>query len=791
MKKTSALSTLLLWTLLGGMSSVHAAAPSGYYDSCEGKSGRSLLTALYNVISDHTDIGYGGLWTLYKTSDTREDGTIWDMYSTVKFKYKTDQCGNYEYVGDCYNREHSMPKSWFNDDKPMHNDAFHIYPTDGLVNNQRSNYPYGECADGRSLSSQALGKLGQSTFPGYSGTVFEPDDQYKGDFARSYFYMATCYNNRISSWDSDMLAHNSYPCFSDWALNLLLKWHRQDPVSEKETRRNDAVYAAQHNRNPFIDHPELVEYVWGDKTTSGWVPGGVVEPEIVLPTDGSVVDMGVTAIGVKRSVAVTVKGEALDADVSVSVSGTGFSIDRTTVGKAEAGKGGVVTVSYLSDAVVANATGTLTLVSGDSRVTVSLRASAIDGLPVEKPSAVTAASFVIKWVDIDQKDGAAYTVSVYRDGSLIDGYPVSVPASQQRYEVTGLEPNTEYTYTVASSALTSEVMTVKTAELLPDIQFDNILGLALSTVPGEPSEPVEVSIIIENIAEPVTIGVKAPFQVSTDKSTWAETTTLNPDEDRFYLRLGACDGGIYTTSITARAGDYMADSEEITGRSSSEPSFFEDFEKPSSLNGYDGGEYQGSAATWLLVDAGIYSDANSNGEQSVRFGKKAGSSIAMTSDKAMGAGVVTCYAAKWSNDDDAVLQVEYSTDGGATWSEAGEAVALKTSAWTKYTVTVNVTGNVRLKFQQKSGRRLNLDDVTISDYAFSGMDDSRVASTWDAYCRGGELVVETASTSKVYVYGVDGIGYFTGDISGRQSIALPAGFYVVVVGDTSRRVLVR
>lgn len=151
----------------------------------------------------------------------------------------------------------------------MVSDAYHIYPTDGKVNGQRSNYPYGECAGGTSVASsngvKALGKVGRSTFEGYSGTVFEPDDEYKGDFARTYFYMAACYNNRISSWSSDMLGGNSYPVFNAWAIDLLLKWDKQDPVSQKEIDRNEVVYNHQHNRNPFIDHPELAQYIWGDK----------------------------------------------------------------------------------------------------------------------------------------------------------------------------------------------------------------------------------------------------------------------------------------------------------------------------------------------------------------------------------------------------------------------------------------------------------------------------------------------------------------------------------------------
>ena len=280
----------------------YAAAPSSYYDKAENKGGRDLLTALYDIVGTHTNVGYDGLWSLYRTTDVRPNGTIWDMYSTKEWRYGSEQCGNYDYVGDCYNREHSMPKSWFDEGSPMKSDAFHIYPTDGKVNNQRSNYPFGECANGTYLPSHGgvrpLGRLGRSTFPGYSGTVFEPDDEYKGDFARSYFYMAAAYYSRIGQWHSDMLAGNNYPAFRGWAVNLLLKWHRQDPVSEKETVRNDAVYARQHNRNPFIDHPEMVEYIWGDRKEQHWTSQGPAEPEFVLPAEGSLVDFGTVAAAV-------------------------------------------------------------------------------------------------------------------------------------------------------------------------------------------------------------------------------------------------------------------------------------------------------------------------------------------------------------------------------------------------------------------------------------------------------------------------------------------------------------
>lgn len=245
--------------------------PTGYYNTAEGKSGALLKTALYNIINKHTELSYDALWTAFSSTDKHDDGSVWDVYSNCPFTFSSDQCGNYSSVCDCYNREHSMPKSWFNEETPMYTDLFHMYPTDGKVNGQRANYPFGECASGTSLSTSAMGKLGKSTYSTYTGTVFEPSDEYKGDFARTYFYMVTCYENKVSSWVSDQLAGNSYPALSAWSVSLFLKWNAQDPVSDKEKARNNVIYSKyQGNRNPFIDHPELANYIWGDKSSSAW-----------------------------------------------------------------------------------------------------------------------------------------------------------------------------------------------------------------------------------------------------------------------------------------------------------------------------------------------------------------------------------------------------------------------------------------------------------------------------------------------------------------------------------------
>ena len=229
------------------------------------------------------------------------------MYSsTTDFTFTSDQCGTYKNEGDCYNREHSFPKSWFNDASPMYTDLFHLYPTDGKVNGMRSNHPFGENNGEKYKSNGGFSKLGKCTTPGYSGTVFEPDDEYKGDFARSYFYMATCYEDRIATWNSDMLAHNSYPAYAKWALDMLLRWAAEDPVSPKEIARNNAVYKIQKNRNPYIDFPGLEQYVWGSKTGIPFDPdnydgGGEVTPpnpdDVATPTftpSAGSVDKGTT-----------------------------------------------------------------------------------------------------------------------------------------------------------------------------------------------------------------------------------------------------------------------------------------------------------------------------------------------------------------------------------------------------------------------------------------------------------------------------------------------------------------
>ena len=253
-----------------------------YYAEAAGLAGYTLKTALHNIIKNHTAQGYSALWTFYTVNELdnyyEQDGSILDIYSENPagsdpyiYAATVNQCGTYNSEADCYNREHSFPRSWFGGAiEPMNSDVHHIFATDGFVNSKRSSFPYGKVGSATFISSNGS-KLGVAlSSTGYSGTVFEPIDEFKGDIARAYFYMATRYQDQISAWQGNSaeadaaLNGSSNQVFESWLLQLLKQWHAQDPVSQKERDRNDAAYQHQGNRNPFVDYPQFVTEIWGN-----------------------------------------------------------------------------------------------------------------------------------------------------------------------------------------------------------------------------------------------------------------------------------------------------------------------------------------------------------------------------------------------------------------------------------------------------------------------------------------------------------------------------------------------
>lgn len=788
----------LIFVLASAMGlAASAAEPSGYYSSCEGKSGKTLLSQLSSVISNHTTISYSGLWDLYKVSDIDANGKIWDMYSTKRWKPGGEQCGTYSAVGDCYNREHSFPKSWFNDASPMVSDGFHIYPTDGKVNGQRSNYPYGECSGGTTLASsggvKALGRLGKSTFPGYSGTVFEPDDEYKGDFARSYFYMAACYNSRISSWSSDMLAGNSYPAFKTWAIELLLKWHRQDPVSDKEIKRNEAVYGRQHNRNPFIDHPEMVEHIWGNKMSEGWKTGGST-PDAVFtsPVNSSSIDLGRTAINTTVSRSVTVKGANFTQAVTATVTGAGFSVSPASLTASAVNAGTTLSVNFRSSAGGAHS-GTLRLTSGSASVTVNLSAETVDGIPVNDATAVTTEAFTITWTNIGSST-TEYTVNITDDDGEVAGYPKKVKAADGSLRVTGLTPNTTYTYWLTGMGLESRRLTVTTLREMPELFVDADEEPEFVTSPGVPSEDITIRVEALN-AEKLSVKVGQPFEVSTDRSKWSTSLEMPADNDHFYLRLNGTVAGTYHTTVIVVADDDMVN-DDLTASgtiASGEATWVESFEKILTA-GYRGEELKGDAATWTFDNAGVFDEGREvySGSHGARYNTADGGSIVMTADKRGGIGQLTFYARCWDATP-ATLTAEYSTDGGATWRTALKASP--TTDWQQFKASVNATGGVRLRFTKNGSGRMALDDIAATGYGTGAIETTAAPRSWEAYVRNGELIIEvfTAEARRLAVYSIDGMTVADREFGlGTTALTLPAGLYIVVdnEADLSRRALV-
>lgn len=253
-----------------------AQPPAGYYNSATG-TGYTLKTQLYNIIKNHNDRTYAGLYTTYLTSDRdyyyENNGTVLDMYTEnptgpeCEFTYGVNQDDGSGGNAECekYNREHIIPQSVFGSLTPMYSDAHFVVPADKYVNAQRSDFPFSRVNAATNIYSNGSKKgnnLNSGYSNGYNGTVFEPIDEFKGDIARMILYFATRYEDQIAGWNYNMFNNTSNQVFTQQALNVLLTWHNNDPVSQREIARNNAIYARQNNRNPFIDRPEFVCQIW-------------------------------------------------------------------------------------------------------------------------------------------------------------------------------------------------------------------------------------------------------------------------------------------------------------------------------------------------------------------------------------------------------------------------------------------------------------------------------------------------------------------------------------------------
>lgn len=333
MKRLFSLPLLLLLALTAFNSA--AEAPEGYYNSLKGKREGELKTAVHNLICNFTKISsYSDLPRYFQHTDVYPDSRRWwDMYSDIPL-YAPSFAG--------LNREHSFPKSWWGGSTSVsaYVDLNHLYPSEARANQAKSNYPLGVVDRTSSIKFQnGITTVGYPVAGqgGGAGFVFEPDDEYKGDFARTYFYMVTCYQNLTWSY-TFMVNQNLFPTLNNWAATLLMKWHRQDPVSEKEILRNEAVYQIQNNRNPFIDQPALAEYLWGDHVGEAFDPGSGSEPtgdpNLITPIQGMELEFGQVALGKSATTRLFFRGEHLKGTFDLVIIGddkSQFSIPSNSI----------------------------------------------------------------------------------------------------------------------------------------------------------------------------------------------------------------------------------------------------------------------------------------------------------------------------------------------------------------------------------------------------------------------------------------------------------------------------
>lgn len=308
---------LFLLLSLGLTLALHAEdIPTGYYDHINGLSDSLLKSALHDSICGGVRYEYGknqyhssnnppqwiagdlkayGTWQAFPETDIHaEDGSIWDMYSNSVRYYPTKR-GE---TGCSLNIEHCFPKSWWGSaDNAAYKDLYHLNPSDQRANGQKSNFPPGHVTKGDKFDNGSF-KMDLAKSSSYGFICFEPAPEYRGDFARAYFYIATAYEDftwvsGTSPFDAaNAMSNDSYLEFKPWLIQVLLDWHRADPVSKKEICRADRISSIQHNRNPFIDYPELVEYIWGNRqgqtvnlSTLTCTAGTAICPEYVAPVD--------------------------------------------------------------------------------------------------------------------------------------------------------------------------------------------------------------------------------------------------------------------------------------------------------------------------------------------------------------------------------------------------------------------------------------------------------------------------------------------------------------------------
>ena len=733
--------------LLLGLLCFSAVSPSvfgqgEYYKPVEGLKKAGLKTALHELIQPDQVLDYGGkgegyTWAGFAVTDRMPDGTVRDRYSDVVRDFN-----GLEAVAGM-NIEHSFANSWWGHTKNnAYCDLFNLYPSDATANGRKSNHPIGVVTETPSFDN-GVTRVGRSASYRADSliTVWEPSDQWKGDFARAYFYMATCYEDYADLWQTTegllVVEKNRYPTLRPWLSTLLLEWNEADPVDDIERERNEAVYGIQGNRNPFVDYPQLATYIWGDSTEYAFYtePGSTL-PEVFVPLEGETLDFGLQALSKGLEDHITVRGRNLPGGLTLQLDNPLMETGITALTEQDIVQGTDVAFSCHPQAA-GEYLAVLTLQGSGFERSYPVRVEFVDGVPAYPATdlvcAVYSRRFTASWMDMGE--GSNYALSVYTkdeggNPQMVDGYPLELAATSATVE--DLRPSTTYYYKVelldedGQSLMASNEVEVRMPAVTP-VFSANVSELHFTAAPGRPSTTQTVTITALEVPEyTTTVTTAAPFEVSADGQAWGTTAEVRGTEQTVHVRLGSMaqegtvEGEMYLS--TPGVEDIIV---SLSGEVDAKKSFFETFEA-GSKGGYAEADVTCAAATWRMAQVligGLENDQK-NGNNSARMQVKSGtvSELEMREDKTEGCDSLWFYAGLYGSDTNARLTVSYSLDGGISWQPVVTELSFTKGEWKRYGYKLDVDGLVRLKFEATgtSSRRLNLDDIQMSDYDAGG-----------------------------------------------------------------------
>ncbi|MBO4550363.1 MAG: endonuclease, partial [Bacteroidaceae bacterium] len=554
-------------------------------------------------------------------------------------------------------------------------------------------------------------------------------------FARTYFYMATCYSHMTSLWTTTegllTVDPNSPLLMRPWVYNLMLEWAEADPLDEIEQERCEAIFEIQGNRNPFVDYPELCQFIWGDKTDEQFYCTEEHGAEIFVPAASEEIDFGLQPLSRPFSAKVQVRGRGLAEGAQLAVDDECFALSQTVLSADEINEGTDVCVSVTP--TDAGTYTTMFLLEGSGYVQQSpLFITFVDGIPAYPATdivcAVSSRRFNANWMNYEP--GATYTLHVYTKDD--DGEPQTFgiyTTTDTTYQVKSVSPNTTYYYKVSiiegeEEIVSSNEVTVEMPDVAPVFTVSTE-DIAFTATPGNPSASAQVSVTAMAVPQYVTdVSTNPPFELSVDGDVWSHQLTLTGTNPSFFVRFaGAIEEGDYAGEVIVSTEGLDDKVISVSCNVDETKSFFEDFET-GNKGAYAMGEVTCSAATWEMSNALIGADDNALDKKCVRMKGyvKSGNEITtpayimMTTDKVNGCDSLWFYAGSYGNDTGVKMKVSYSVNGGQTWMTI--ISSLSVGEMKRYGFEINKDGNIRLKFESENtgNKRVNIDNVQMSDY---------------------------------------------------------------------------